>query len=259
MTPEARSIREHILRVAHASGHGHIPTCFSIVESLLAVYQTMRHQPANPLWNDRDIFILSKGHAALALYVTLAHWGYFSVEEVYGFGSFNSRFGCHPDRLKVPGIEASTGSLGHGIGVSVGMATAAKLAASDQRTFTLIGDGEANEGTVWEAIMVAVHQQLTGLTIFFDNNRSQTRCMPVTDPVGKFRAFGCDTLEVDGHDVVALRDAISAPRSGMRVIVANTTKGQGCISLQRDAFAWHRRSPNESELRLLLEELDACS
>ncbi len=256
MTPRARSIRENILRISHASGHGHIPTCFSIVELLLGVYDHMHHDPSNPELDDRDIFILSKGHASLGQYCTMAEFGYFPIEEVYSFGAFGSRFGCHADRLKLPGIEASTGSLGHGIGLAVGMALAFKIRNSNQHVYTIIGDGESNEGTVWEALMVANNLELNNLTILFDDNGSQIRCLPVTRPAEKFRAFGCDVVKTNGHDLEQVESALKRDRKGVGVIVAKTVKGYGCKSLSDDMFAWHRRSPNETELEKLLEELE---
>jgi len=253
-------IRENILRISYHSGHGHIPTCFSIVEMLRAVYETMQHDPKQPDWAERDIFILSKGHAALGLYCTLAQYGYFPISDVFGLGSFEARFGCHADRFKVPGVELSTGSLGHGIGVGVGMALGFKLSGVSRKVFVLIGDGESNEGTVWEAIMVAVNLGLGNLTILFDNNRSQSRCMPITNPEDKFFSFGCKTLTVDGHDLSAVKEAIDSPvEKGPRVIISNTVKGNGCPTLVRDIFAWHRRSPNTDELKTLLGELHETS
>ena len=254
MSPAA-SIREQILRIAHASGHGHIPTCFSIVEMLLAVYGVMRHRPQQPDWEERDLFVLSKGHAALAHYCTLAHLGYFSVEEVYRFGLFGSSFGCHADRSKVPGVAVSTGSLGHGIGVAVGMAIALKLDGSRRRVYVLVGDGESNEGSVWEALMVAAHQRLDNLTVLFDNNGSQSRCLPISDPEDKFRAFGCQIHRVAGHDLDALSEALCAPQDRPKAVIADTVKGQGCPTLVKEMFAWHRRSPTDAELEQLLEEV----
>lgn len=257
MTPAAHQLRENILRISHQSGHGHIPTGFSIVEMLLAVYDTMRHDPAKPAWPERDLFVLSKGHASLALYCTLAQYGYFPIEDVYTFGAHHSRFGCHPDRLKVPGIEVSTGSLGHGIGLAVGMALAAKIAGHPRRVFTIVGDGESNEGTVWEAIMVATAQQLNNLTILYDHNKSQVRCQPIPNPVERLTAFGCQTLLVPGHDVDALKAALAVPATGVKAIVTDTIKGYGCKTLVNDMFAWHRRSPKAAELAQLVEELHA--
>jgi transketolase len=253
--PSARQVREDILRIAHASGHGHIPTCFSIVEMLLAVYSVMRRDPANPDWPERDLFVLSKGHGALAHYCVLARHGYFPIEGVYRFGLFGSNYGCHADRHKVAGVEASTGSLGHGIGVAVGMAMALKLEGSPRRVFVLVGDGESNEGTVWEALMVAAHQGLDNLTVLFDNNGSQTRCLPVSEPERKLRAFGCQLHRVDGHDGEALAYALRAPQDAPKAVLADTVKGQGCPTLVDEMFAWHRRSPNDAELAQLLGEL----
>jgi transketolase len=255
MNPTALQIREHILRVSQASGHGHIPTCFSVVELLVALYGTLRHRPQEPLWPERDVFVLSKGHAALALYSTLAHCGYFPPEDVFSFGAHGSRFGCHADRLKVPGIEASTGSLGHGIGLAAGMALAFQMEASPRQAYTLIGDGESNEGSVWEAIMVAAHRALAPLTVLYDDNGSQSRCLPVDQPAGRFRSFGCTVTEVDGHDVAAVQAALRTAHDTVHVIVAHTQKGHGCKTLMADMFAWHRRSPTPAELQQLLGEL----
>ena len=258
MDRRAYKIRENIIDISHRSGHGHIPTSFSIIESLCAIYNQMRHDPSQPDDPDRDIFILSKGHASLGFYCALAEYGYFPIEEVYGFGSHNQKFGCHPDRLKVEGAEASTGSLGHGISLAAGMALGMKIKDEDRRAFTLIGDGESNEGTVWETLMVAAHNKLDNLTIIFDNNNSQVRCMPITSPAAKFRAFGCETIEVNGHDLAALEAAIQAPSDQVKVIVANTVKGYGCQSFSEGdgMFAWHRRSPSAEEREQLLGELN---
>jgi transketolase len=257
MIPFCKAVRKDILNIAKASGHGHIPTCFSIVEILYAVYNVMAHDPSDPQWKDRDLFILSKGHASLAHYVSLAHLGYFPVENVYSFGSFLSDFGCHADRLKVPGVEASTGSLGHGIGIASGMALSCKITESSRRIFVLIGDGESNEGSVWEAILVAVNQNLNNLTIIYDNNMSHARGLQIQNPAAHFRGFGCDVVEVPGHDVDALQKKLEAKSETVRVIVANTVKGYGCKTLTNDQYAWHRRSPNDAELEILLRELDA--
>jgi transketolase len=251
-----REIRKTILGVAKESGHGHIPTCFSIVEILDALYATMTHDPRRPDWGERDIFVLSKGHAALALYCTLAQFGYFPSESVYSFGAFMSNFGCHADRLKLPGVEVSTGSLGHGIGVATGIAIAFKIQGSPRRVFTLIGDGESNEGTVWEAILVAVNQKLDNLTIIYDDNQSHSRGLQIRDPEAHFRGFGCDVLSVQGHDHEVLMQTLPKSSAGVRVIVAHTQKGYGCETLVRDQYAWHRRSPNDEEFAALVRELD---
>ncbi len=256
MNPACRQIRRNILHASRASGHGHIPTSFSIIEILYSVYDTMKHEPTNPKWPDRDIFILSKGHGALGFYAVLAHFGYLAVKDLSTFGAFQSQLGCHPDRFKVPGAELSTGSLGHGIAVAVGMALAFKLQNSRRQVYTLIGDGEANEGSVWEAVMVATNLQLSNLSILCDFNRSQIRSLHIPNPAERFAAFGCDTAEVSGHDLDALRAALAAPRTSVRAIVAHTTKGYGCPTLANNVFEWHRKSPTPEEFNILTSELD---
>ncbi|MBF0460627.1 MAG: transketolase [Magnetococcales bacterium] len=258
MNATCQKIRADILSISHSSGHGHIPTCFSVVEALYAVYRTLRHRPTEPQWAERDLFVLSKGHAALGHYCTLAAFGYFPVAEVGAFGAFGSLFGCHADRFKVPGIEASTGSLGHGIGIAVGMALGLKIQRSARRVVTLVGDGEANEGTVWEAVLVAVDQKLSGLTILYDHNKSQRRCLQIPNPADRFRAFGCAVTEVSGHDLDQLEQALSSfVADKPHVIVADTVKGFGCQTLCDEVFAWHRRSPDSVTLAQLMEELYA--
>jgi transketolase len=257
MRSTARRVRESILRASFRSGHGHIPTCFSVVEMLLACYAVMRHRPDDPAWPERDLFVLSKGHAALAHYAVLAEHGYLPVHELATFGAAGSRLGCHADRLKVPAVEVSCGSLGHGIGVAAGMALALRLKASPRRVFVLVGDGEANEGTVWEAVMVAADRGLANLTLLYDDNRSQTRCLQIPNPVERFAAFGWTAREVDGHDADAIAAVLRLPSSRPQAIVCRTVKGRGCPTLEHDVFAWHRRTPTDAEFDRLLTELHA--
>jgi transketolase len=259
MDPLCKRVRLEILTASNKSGHGHIPTSFSIVEMLAALYATMRHDPKRPSMPDRDIFVLSKGHASLGYYCVLAAHGYFGFEEVATFGAHGSKLGCHPDRLKVPGVEASTGSLGHGIGLAVGMALASKIFGYPRRVYTLIGDGESNEGSVWEAVMVAVNLRLDNLTVLYDHNHSQERCLPISNPAERFRAFGCHVVEAPGHDVEALKQALGTNARSVRVIVADTIKGYGCRTLVERMYEWHRRSPKAEELTQLVEELDAAA
>lgn len=255
MHPVCRQIRRDILTASRASGHGHIPTSFSIVEMVYAAYASMKHDPKNPSWDERDIFILSKGHGALGFYCVLARLGYFGVEETKTFGAYLSKYGCHPDRRKVPGVEASTGSLGHGIGIAVGMALAFRLAGSARRVFALIGDGEANEGATWEAVMVAANLRLSNLTVLMDFNNSQVRSLPIANPTERLAAFGCRAHEVDGHDVDALKAAIAAPADTVRAVVARTVKGYGVRTLEQNIFEWHRKSPDGAQLDQFLNEL----
>jgi len=257
MIPVCAKIRKNILDVSTASGHGHLPSCFSVIEILYAVYSSIKHDPKKPAWEERDIFILSKGHAALAQYCVLAEFGYFAENDVLAYGAFMSNFGCHPDRAKIPGIEASTGSLGHGIGIAVGMALANKIKKLKRKVLTLIGDGEANEGTVWEAVMVAENLKLDDLTIIYDNNMSHSRGLQIRNPVERFKAFGCSTQEVDGHDIEAIKRAISRSADTLKVIVANTKKGYGCKTLIENQYEWHRKSPDEEQKKKLIEEICA--
>jgi transketolase len=255
MTSTARAAREWAIRCSLASGHGHLPSSFSIVELVLAAYQVMRHDPAAPHWPARDLFFLSKGHAALGYYCVLAQLGYFDPQAVERFGAHRSPFGCHPDRHKVPGVEASCGSLGHGIGIAVGAAMGMRIQGSDRRVFVLVGDGEANEGSVWEAVMVASDQKLANLTILYDHNRSQTRCLQIPNPEERFRAFGCATAEVDGHDDGEIVAALQARTDTVKVVVGRTIKGYGCTTLEQNFFEWHRKSPSVETLDGLISEL----
>lgn len=256
MIPACKAIRKEILHIAKISGHGHIPTCFSVVEILYAIYHAIRHDPLKPRWEERDIFILSKGHAALAHYVVLAQCGYFDGKEIESFGSFLSDFGCHADRFKIPGIEASTGSLGHGIGLAVGTALAFRILKTNRSVVTLIGDGESNEGSVWEAVLVAENLKLGNLTIIYDNNLSHARGLQIQNPAEHFKGFGCHVVEVNGHDVNALTAEVRNQGSTVKVVVANTKKGFGCATLTDNQYEWHRRSPNDGEYVKLIEELN---
>jgi transketolase len=256
MKPVLKEIRSNILRISKISGHGHIPTCFSVVEILYAVYDAIKHDPNNPTWEDRDIFILSKGHAALAHYCILAKFGYFDIKEVESFGAFMSDFGCHADRLKIRGIEASTGALGHGIGIAAGMALALKIKKNNRRVLVLIGDGEANEGSVWEAVMVAVNLGLNNLTIIYDNNMSHLRGLQIYNPADRFKAFGCDVSMVNGHNTRDIKREINKTSDRVRLVVANTKKGYGCQTLIENQYEWHRKSPDDREYDLLMAELD---
>lgn len=259
---DTRKIRENIIKASFESKNGHIPTSFSIIEILVSVYNTMKHNPNCPNDINRDIFILSKGHAALGYYSVLSAFKYFSSEELLKFGIFKSRLGCHPDRLKVPGVEASCGSLGHGIGIAVGMALAFKIKQVNRKVYVLIGDGESNEGSVWEAVMIAVNQKLDNLVILYDNNQSQKRCLQIENPGKIFTSFGCKAFDVNGHDINEISQTIengwnSSFNNYPKCIIANTIKGYGCKTLIDKVFEWHRRAPNVNEMKMLIKELYA--
>jgi transketolase len=188
----------------------------------------------------------------------LSQYGFIPPEELPTYGAFQSRIGCHPDRFKVPGIELSTGSLGHGIAVAVGIALAFRIQNSPRRVFTLVGDGESNEGMVWESVMIAANLRLANLAILYDHNGSQRRSLPIPNPADRFRAFQCDTLEVDGHDLEALKAALARPADTVKVVVASAIKGYGCPTLADNMFEWHRKSPDPAQFELLMKELEAA-
>lgn len=253
----SKDIRKLILKTVYESGHGHMPTCFSIIEMLLAIYSTIKHNPKNPYWRERDTFILSKGHASLALYTVLAKYGYFSEKILSSYGAYNSILGCHADRNKVPGVECSTGSLGHGIGVAAGVALANKLNSSKNKVYVIIGDGESNEGTVWETMLIASDRQLNNLIVMYDDNKSQERCLEIKNPKEKFRSFGANVIEVNGHSIVEIKKALkNTHKTKPTVIICKTLKGFGSKTLIENKFAWHRRSPNSSEYKNLMKEIE---
>ena len=256
MLPICKDTREDILRISKLSGHGHIPTCFSVVEIIYSIYSIMKHDPSNPSWAERDIFILSKGHAALAYYCILAKQGYFDIDKVNSFDTYMSDFGGHLDRTKVPGAEVSCGSLGHGIGIGIGIALSFKINKKKNKVFILIGDGESNEGTVWEAILVATAQKLNNLTVIYDNNMSHSRGLQIYNPSEKFKAFGCEVIEVNGHNMEHLKKALNKKNRNVKVIVANTKKGFGCKTLVENHYEWHNRPPNDKQFEMLIRELN---
>ena len=257
LEPETRDLRRRIIEVATASGEGHIPSAFSILDILWVLYdRVLNVAPETVSDPARDRFVLSKGHASLGLYAVLARKGFFPAALFDSFGQFDSILGGHPDGGKVPGVEASTGSLGHGFPMSVGMVMGLRIQQIPARVFCVVGDGESNEGTVWEAAALAAHHRLNNLCCIVDYNHSTDRALALGDIGAKFAAFGFATREVDGHDHQALRDALTwAPAADMPVcIVANTIKGHGCPPMESQP-AWHHRTPTAAELPELLAAL----
>ena len=253
-------IRKSILQACSASGEGHIPSCFSVVEILAELYgNTLKYRKDDPQWEDRDYFILSKGHASLALYVVLAEVGFISAAELLDFAKYESRLGGHPDRNKVPGIEASTGSLGHGFPFAAGIALGLKIKHKSNLVYVLIGDGEANEGTIWETAMVSAHRRLDNLIGILDDNQSTGRCLPLTDVAKKWDAFGWKVHEIDGHNNMEIRTVFQSivrdKPAGPVMIVAHTIKGKGSGLLENNSFAWHHKSPSAAELDIIMREL----
>ena len=262
----ARRIRVHAIRMCGSGGGSHVASVLSCADILAVLYgECLRIDPANPRWPDRDRFVLSKGHACAGLYAVLAERGYFALEELGSHYQDGSRLCGHASH-KVPGVDLSTGSLGHGLPVAVGMAYAAQLASRAHRVFALVGDGECDEGSVWEAALFAAHHRLRGLTAIVDFNRLQG-VAPVQDVIrldpfaDKWRSFGWAVREVDGHDPESLCAALSAVSFSPgrpSCVIAHTTKGKG-VSFMQDSVLWHYRIPAGTEMELALAELGAAA
>jgi transketolase len=256
MRSKINELKRMIVKAAAQAGEGHIASAFSILDILCVLYdRILEFDPRNHRSALRDRFILSKGHASLGLYAVLADKGFFKSSDITSFGKFESMFGGHPDRNKVPGVEASTGSLGHGFPMSVGVALGLRIKRSKGRVFTLIGDGESNEGSVWEAALLASHHKLSNLCCIVDYNHSTDRALLVEKLDEKFRAFGWETLVINGHDHKEICEALRKfPASKPLAIIAETVKGCGCKMMENNP-AWHHKTPTKDELESILKEL----
>lgn len=257
--------RRNILQMIHDGGSGHPGGSLSSVEILAALYlRIMKHDPANPEWPDRDRFILSKAHCVPVLYAFLAECGYIPVEELSTFRHINSRLQGHSKYHSAPGVEMSGGSLGQGLSFSVGQCLAGRLDGRDYRVFCLLGDGEQDEGQIWEAAMAAAHYRLDKLTVIVDRNGVQNdgyvidimRQEPLVD---KWRAFGFTVQEIDGNDINAVLRAIentttTTKADGPSAIIAHTVKGKG-VSFMQNTATWHARAPNDDELAKAFAEI----
>ena len=260
---EAQRVRRSVVEMIGRARLGHIGGDFSVSDILTTLFfSVLRVDPANPGAPQRDRFILSKGHCAAALYSTLALRGFFPLEELKTFVAPLSPLNGHPNRRKVPGVEANTGPLGHGLPIGVGTAIGARLANADWRTFVVLGDGELQEGSNWEAAMCAGHRELDNLVAVIDRNRLQqgarTEETNRLEPLGdKWRAFGWDVVSVDGHDHAALYEVLRSPHPGKpRCVIANTIKGKG-VSFIEDRVEWHHKTPTAEQVELALRELTA--
>lgn len=260
---QAKKIRQDIITMVGEAGSGHPGGSLSAADIVTALYfYLMRNDPANPKNPDRDRFVLSKGHAAPVLYAALAERGYFPKEEIHTLRKLGSKLQGHPDMNKVPGVEMSTGSLGQGLSVSVGMALAGKLDKKNYRVYTLLGDGESQEGMIWEAAMAAAHFKLDNLTAFLDYNGFQIDG-PVSDIMNpepladKWRAFGWHVVQIDGHnmeEIIAAVEMAKATSGKPTMIIAKTVKGKG-VSFMENQVGWHGVAPKPEEMKRALEEL----
>ncbi|MFD0981493.1 transketolase [Tropicimonas aquimaris] len=264
---KANQIRRRDLQAVFEAGAGHIGGEMSVTDILTALYfSVLNVDPNNPLDPNRDRLVLSKGHTACVLYVTLAERGFIPKEEIATFLQPMSRLNGHPDRNKVPGVETNTGPLGHGLPVAVGMAKAAKISGADWKTFVITGDGEMQEGSNWEAIMAAAQFGLDNLTLIIDHNRLQqgARLADTNNlaPIApRLAAFGWEAVEVDGHNMDELVAAMSPQGRSTgkpRGIVAHTNKGQG-ISFMSDNVAWHHKVPSADQYAQAMAELEEAA
>lgn len=264
----AKKIRSTILETIHHAGAGHIGGPLSAVDVLNYLYfKEMNIDSKDGRKENRDRFILSKGHSAIALYTVLAYRGFLPMEELTTFDALNSRLQGHPDMTLLPGLDMSTGSLGQGLSAGLGMALGAKAQNASFRTYCMIGDGESQEGQIWEAADVASKYGVDNLVCIVDNNRLQqfgwsddqvTRNAPLEDPSERWKAFGWHVISIDGHCYDSLDQAFKEARETKgkpTVIIANTIKGKG-VSFMEGAYLWHSKVPTQEELQLALTELE---
>lgn len=261
LTEKARRLRVDIVKTLHRSQSGHTGGSLSAIDLITALYfHKMRHRPEEPSWPDRDRFVLCKGHAAPAQYVALAEAGYFPKEDLMMLRRLGSHLQGHPDSKATPGVEVCTGSLGQGLSMANGMALAMKLDGRASRVYALLGDGELQEGQVWEAAMAAPHYRLDNLCALVDCNGLQidgevAKVMNVAPVADKFRAFGWHVLEIDGHDMAAVLRALDQAETltgAPTVIVARTVKGKG-VSFFENKASYHGVTPSDEELPRALE------
>jgi transketolase len=269
LSAEARRL---IVESVYRAGAGHLGGPLSATDLLVNLYfDVLAVDPASPRWEGRDRFILSKGHSSIGLYVVLALRGYFPVEELATFDQIDSRLQGHPCMKCLPGIDMSTGSLGQGLSPGVGMALGARLKGEGFHTWVMLGDGEIQEGQVWEACFTAARYELDNLTAILDSNRLPqfgwpqaggfTRERPIDDPESKFRAFGWHTVECDGHDHADIRTAFRAAlaeRERPTCVIAHTIKGKG-VSFMEGDFNWHAKVPTDAQLAEAIAEIEAPS
>lgn len=259
----AKNIRRQIVEQVYRAGSGHPGGSLSIADILTVLYfYELKIDEKNPNWEDRDRFVLSKGHCAPALYASLANKGFFELEELENFRTINGKLQGHPDMNKIPGVDMTTGSLGQGLSAANGMAIAGKLDKRDYRVYCLLGDGEIEEGQVWEAAMAASQYKLDNLCVIVDNNNLQIdgtieevmNSKPIDE---KFRSFGFQIIKIDGNDIDEIIKAFDVARNVKgkpTCIIAKTIKGKG-VSFMENQVKWHGKAPNEEEFKQAIAEL----
>lgn len=262
----AKEIRKDIMKTAYKGGSGHIASALSAVEIMTALYfgGILKYDPQNPGWKERDKLILSKGHASLVLYSVLKRIGYISQEQLDTFCQPGSYLGGEPKLGDIPGVEATTGSLGHGLSFAVGIAMANKMDQRDSKVYVILGDGECQEGSVWEAALSAAHNKLDNLTVILDCNALQamdtTESIVSLSPLAeKWKGFGWHVMEMNGNDMDQVCKVLKAERqeiyAGPRIVIAHTIKGKG-ISFMENVPIWHYRMPNQEEMEIVKRDLN---
>jgi transketolase len=260
----AKALRIEALKMIHRRGQGHPGGALSAAEMTAALYfHQLSIKPENPNWENRDRFILSKGHASAILYAALAKRGYFPSEDIISWGQIKSHLQGHPDKNKTPGVDMSTGCLGHGISIGAGLGLAARIKGLDYKTYVMVGDGEIQSGVIWEGIMLAAKYKISNLITILDYNKVQLdgtveEVMPMEPMRAKWAAFNWNIIEIDGHnmkEILESFDEAAAYEKGPTVIIANTIKGKG-VSFMEGSAEWHYRVPTTNELNQAMEELN---
>ena len=259
-----KKLRKKIFCTAYKGNTGHLASSFSVIEVLYVLYfkNILNYKSKEPLWEKRDRLVMSKGQGSLALYAVLSEAGFFPEEELNTFCRPGSILGGEPKLGYIPGVEASTGSLGHGLSYALGMAMAYKMDKVMNQVYVIIGDGECQEGSVWEAVMAGYNFKLDNLTVIMDNNKLQAmgtvkELMDIEDWGEKWKSFGWDVISINGHCINEIEDALRMPHKDRKpkLIIANTIKGKG-VSFMENVPIWHFRMPNEEELKIVMKELD---
>jgi transketolase len=253
-------LRIRIVQMISKAKEGHIPSSFSIVDTINFLYEKiLRYDPKNPNWKDRDYFILSKGHGAAALFAVFEKFNFIRKDDIGNYSNSIGILGGHPDSTNVPGVEASTGSLGHGFPFAVGIAMGLIIKKQTNKVFCLVGDGECQEGTIWESANIAANQHLKNLTVFVDWNGSAAQLLPIDDLENKWKSFGWSTITIDGHDDNQLDNAykkLNKENSNKpRVILLKNIKGKG-VSFLEGHGSWHHKIPTDNEYELIVKELN---
>ena len=266
LNQRSKALRRDMVTMMEYGGRGHLASAFSLVEILSVLYdEILKYQPEDPGWKHRDRLILSKGHGCMALYALLADKGFFSKSEFLKFCKSDGILGGHPEYPKVPGVEASTGALGHGLSIGIGMALNARFEKQNHRVIVIVGDGECNEGSVWEAAMCASKHRLDNLTVIIDYNKMQSyastsEVLSLEPFASKWQSFGFDVQEVDGHSVSELSEVLNQLPFSLgkpNAVICHTVKGKGIPHIEND-LSWHHKSKlPEAELASLYSALGA--